>query len=102
LIEESVRTAEQGVSYNEAALASFHTIASEVEQTSALIGAVAAATQRQAEGVAQVNLGTERINSVTQSNAATAEESASTAASLAEEAARLRVVLARFALAAAA
>ena len=98
LIEESVRTARDGVALNGEAMARFDEIAREIAQASAVMGEIAAAGARQADGVAQITTATEQMNRVTQHAASSADESAATAVELTQEADALRHALAAFRL----
>jgi len=63
-----------------------------------LVGEIAAASNEQAQGVSQINIGLGQIDQVTQQNTATAEQSASASEELSSQAAQLREMIARFKL----
>ena len=73
-------------------------IVTAIAKSSDLIGEIAFSSKEQADGVAQVNIGLEQIDSVTQQNTAAAEETAAAAEGLARQAQDLRELLARFQL----
>ena len=98
LIEGSVRTADEGVLLGADALARFDAIAREIGRASAVMGQIAEASARQADGVSDITAATEQMNRVTQHAAANAEESAATAVQLAEEARALQESLDKFTL----
>jgi len=63
-----------------------------------LAGEIATASNEQAEGIDQINIGISQIDQVTQQNTATAEESAAAAEDLSGQAVRLHTMLSRFKL----
>ncbi|MDI1364613.1 MAG: methyl-accepting chemotaxis protein, partial [bacterium] len=64
-------------------------IASEVDQIDALVSAMAASTQEQARGLAEVNTTMNQMDQVTQQNAAMVEQTTAASHALAQEATRL-------------
>jgi len=73
-------------------------IVGQVQQTTEIIGGIAAASNEQAVGVNQVSVGLHQIDSVTQQNTAAAEESASAAHEMSALAAELQKEVAQFKL----
>ena len=63
-----------------------------------LVGEIATASQEQAQGISQINIGVGQIDTVTQQNTASAEESAAAAEQLSSQAEQLRAMLSRFTL----
>ncbi|MDF1503756.1 methyl-accepting chemotaxis protein [Roseisolibacter sp. H3M3-2] len=96
LIEQSVGNAREGVALNGEAMARFEEIAREIAQASAVMDEIASASERQADGVAQITAGTEQMNRVTQHSASSAEEFAATAVALTRDAESLRDAMAAF------
>ncbi len=65
----------------------------EITKVSDLIGEIATASQEQAQGISQINIGVGQIDTVTQQNTASAEESAAAAEQLSSQAEQLRAML---------
>ncbi|MGE4290997.1 MAG: methyl-accepting chemotaxis protein [Desulfovibrio sp.] len=74
-------------------------IVDNVTKAADLVQEIAAASNEQAEGVAQVNQGLHQVEAVTQRSTATAEQTASAAEELSAQADMLREVVSRFRLA---
>ncbi len=68
----------------------------EILQTIELVAGIAVASQEQAQGVAQVTVGLQLIESVTQQNSAVAEESASASNEMSGMATELSDLIHRF------
>jgi methyl-accepting chemotaxis protein len=98
LIEDSVRSVDEGVTTTREVTDNFGEINGQVVRVATVMREIGAAVDQQAEGVRQVNTGTEQINQVTQQNAANAEESAATAEELTGQAAALSAMMGRFTL----
>ncbi|MDX9709291.1 MAG: Cache 3/Cache 2 fusion domain-containing protein [Trichloromonas sp.] len=98
LIEGSVHKAENGVDIARRTAEALAEILTGITQTSDLVSAIAAGSEEQAQGIAQVNLGLSQIENVTQGNTANAEESAAAAEELASQAEQLKELLSRFRL----
>jgi methyl-accepting chemotaxis protein len=96
LIEASLAGAERGYALNSEATASFHDVAEQVQQVTAVIEEVAAAAAQQASGVAQINGAIDQLNQTTQQAASNAEESASTAEELSSQAITLTSLVDQF------
>jgi methyl-accepting chemotaxis protein len=89
LIEESVKNASQGMTANQEVETVLGEIASQVEKVTQLIGEVTVASDEQAKGIEQINIGVSQMTQVTQTNAASAEESASASEELSAQAVEL-------------
>lgn len=75
-----------------------NTIVEQIKQTTDLIGGIAVASNEQAQGVGQVTIGLQQIDSVIQQNTASAEESASAAGEMSSMSATLKELVSRFRL----
>ena len=89
LISASTAEVGQGVDYVDKAGEALRAIASEVDQIDGLVGEIAASTQEQARGLAEVNTTMNQMDQVTQRNAAMVEETTAASHALAQEATRL-------------
>ena len=98
LIAGSVEKTENGAEIANQTAESLGTILGGVSKVSDLAEEIAAASNEQAEGIAQINEGLGQIDQVIQQNTATAEESASAAEELSGQAAELLNMLKRFQL----
>jgi methyl-accepting chemotaxis protein len=87
LIEESVKSSETGVRLNEEVAAHFGAINGKVRQVVEVMGEIAAASEHQSRGVAQINGAVDEMSRVTQHNAATTEQSAAAAEELSAQSA---------------
>jgi methyl-accepting chemotaxis protein len=75
-----------------------HSIVEQIKQTTDLITGIAVASNEQAQGIGQITVGLQQIETVIRQNTVSAEESASAARSGAEEAAKLEKLIAQFRL----
>lgn len=98
LIEDAVRSAEEGSRLKDGASRQLSEIHSRIETLSRSMIEIAAASLRQRESVDQVNTAIEQVNQVTQSAAANAEESSSAAQELAGQAEEMRALVGGFLL----
>ncbi len=98
LIEGSVKKAENGARIADRTAASLGEIVGGISKVSDLVAEIAAASNEQAQGIAQVSQGLSQIDQVTQQNTASAEESAAAAEELSSQAAQLQQMLQRFKL----
>jgi methyl-accepting chemotaxis protein len=98
MIEESVKTADNGVKITEEVAVSLGQIVSRTGKVGDLIAEIAAASKEQASGIEQVNTAVAQMNSVTQQNASNSEESASAAEELNNQAAELAAMVGGFKL----
>ncbi len=89
LISASTAEVGQGVEYVGKAGEALRAIADEVDQIDNLVGEMAASTQEQARGLAEVNTTMNQMDQVTQRNAAMVEETTAASHALAQEATRL-------------
>ncbi|BCA80712.1 methyl-accepting chemotaxis protein [Desulfuromonas sp. AOP6] len=98
LIEGTVRKTENGSTIAGRTAEALQEILSDVTKSNELVAEIAAASTEQAQGIAQVNLGLDQIDKVTQQNTASAEQSAAAAQELSAQAAELNHMLERFML----
>jgi methyl-accepting chemotaxis protein len=98
LIEGSVVKAANGTKIAELTAESLDEIVTAVSKVTDLISDIAAASNEQANGVSQVNIGLQQIDQVIQQSTANAEESAATSEQLSGHAAELNNHLAHFTL----
>jgi len=75
-----------------------NTIVEQIKQTTDIIAGIAVASDEQAQGVNQITIGLQQIDSVTQQNTASAEESASAANEMSSMATNLQKLVAQFKL----
>ena len=98
MIEESVKSANEGVQITEDVAKYLSTTVERAGKVAEIIGEVAAASNEQALGIEQVNTAVAQMNQVTQQNAANSEESASAAEELSSQAAELANMVSTFTL----
>jgi len=98
LIEGSVHKAVKGAEIAEKTANALTEIVGGISKVTDLVAEIAAASNEQAQGIAQVNQGLGQIDKVTQQNTASAEESAAAAEELSSQAAQLKRMLSRFVL----
>ncbi|MGE4553031.1 MAG: methyl-accepting chemotaxis protein [Desulfovibrionaceae bacterium] len=98
LIEGSVGKVKNGTTIAHQTAESLTGIVDASAKVADLVAEIAAASNEQAEGVGQVNVGLAQIDQVTQQNTANAEETASAAEELSGQAEQLKQVMARFRL----
>ncbi len=98
LIEGSLQKVEAGTAIANQTAAALQQIVTGVADAANLIGEIAVASNEQASGITQVNLGINQVAQVTQTNTATSEESASASEELAGQAEMLRGMVQRFKL----
>jgi methyl-accepting chemotaxis protein len=96
MIDESVKKAEDGVVLNKEVLVNFEEIGKGITKVVEVMGEIAAASNMQSDGVAQINVAVENMSRETQQNAATTEEAASAAEELAGQATAMRNMAAEF------
>ena len=98
LIGESSRQVDQGVNLVGQTGEALSRIVAQVAQLSTLVTDIAASTQEQAVGLAQVNIAVNQMDQVTQQNAAMVEQSTAASHALAQEAMTLATLISRFEL----
>ena len=98
LINDSVTKVEAGGALVDEAGVTMSKIVQSVEQVTTIMSEIVSASQEQSDGIAQVNLAINEIDSTTQQNAALVEQAAAAAASLQEQAANLAAVVSVFKL----
>ncbi len=98
LIEESVATASQGVTYNAEVVERLAEIDRDVNEVNTLVSSLSATSTQQAGAVNQINTAVDQLNAVTQQVAANAEESASASEELAGQALTLNDLVGSFEL----
>ena len=98
LIDESVRHTQSGITLVAAAGSTMDEIVASVRRVTEIMGEIAAASDRQGLGIAQVNSAIGEIDAVTQQNAALVEQAAAAAASMQEQTANLSVLVGNFKL----
>jgi len=96
MIEESVKSAEEGVQITQDVAKYLDLTVERATKVAEIIGEVAAASNEQALGIEQVNTAVMQMNHVTQQNAANSEESASAAEELSSQAAELANMVGTF------
>jgi methyl-accepting chemotaxis protein len=93
-IEDAVQKSAVGADISAKVAKSLEEIVGKARQVDELAGEVAAASQEQSQGIAQVNIAVTQMDQVTQGNAANAEESAAAAAELITQAESLKEAVA--------
>jgi methyl-accepting chemotaxis protein len=88
-IADSIQQSEQGVQINAKVAASLQEIVEKARQVDELVAEIAAASGEQNQGISQISMATNQMDSVTQRNAASAEESASASEEVSSQAAAL-------------
>jgi len=98
LISTSGKEIDQGGHVADQTAEVLNVIVEQVKQTTDLVAGIAVASNEQAQGVAQVTIGLQQIDAVTQQNTASAEQSASAAAEMTAMAGNLQNLVAKFKL----
>lgn len=96
LIEGSVAKAQNGSSIADRTAQALKEIVVGSTKVTDLVGEIAAASNEQANGIAQINQGLSQIDQVTQQNTASAEQGAAAAEELSSQAVQLKSMLGRF------
>ncbi len=99
LIDESVRSTEQGVALNAKVLAQLGEIDARVNRVGQVVGEIAAASDEQARGVELIDRALEEMSLRTQGVAASADESEGASRNLTEQSESLRALVGAFTLA---
>ena len=98
LISKSSAEIQNGDAVAKQTAEALNAIVEQIEKTSEIISGIAVASNEQAEGVKQVTLGLQQIDTVTQQNSAAAEESASASNEMSSMAKNLLELVDRFQL----
>jgi methyl-accepting chemotaxis protein len=98
MIEASVRNAEGGVAINQEVLKNLEEINVQVNKVNAVMAEIAAASEQQDQGIAQITTAMDQMNQVTQQVAANAEESASASEELNSQSSEMRSMVNAFQL----
>jgi methyl-accepting chemotaxis protein len=98
LIEGSIQKVTAGTRIAGDTARALDQIVSNVSRAADLAGSIAAASNEQATGIAQINQGVEQVSRVVQANSATSEESAATSEELSSQAEVLRSLISQFRL----
>ncbi len=98
LIEGSIRKVNAGTTIANGTAKALEQIVKEVTKATALVGAIAEASNEQANNITQINLGVEQVSQVVQSNSATAEQSAAASEELSSQADLLKEMISQFQL----
>lgn len=98
MIEGSIKKVTQGTSIAQETATALNRIVLDVGKVTDLVAEIAAASNEQAEGIAQINQGLEQVNEVTQRNTSTAEQSAASAEEMSGQTAEMRTMVERFKL----
>ncbi len=99
MIEGSVKKVEVGMTIAKRTAEALSEIVADVGKVTDLVGEIAAASNEQALGIAQINQALTQIDQVTQQNTANAEESAAASEELSSQGVHLQQMVARFKLA---
>ena len=98
LISDTVQKVQAGSSLTDTAGHTMVEVVSSVKEVSDLIAEIAAASQEQSSGIAQINTALAQMDQVVQQNASLVEEATAATESMKEEANWLRQVVSRFKL----
>lgn len=96
LIASSIKKVDVGTKYAQQTADALNKIIENGMNTTVLVSEIAAASNEQATGLAQINKGIEQVSQVTQANSATAVQSAATSEQLAVQAQALKEMVLRF------
>jgi methyl-accepting chemotaxis protein len=96
LIEGSIEKVEIGTRIAKETAAALDKIVEGVSHTTELVADIANASNEQATGIAQINMGISQVSQVTQSNTATAEQSAAASEELSSQAQLLKTMVDKF------
>ncbi len=96
LIEGSGVAVNEGVKMSQKTAEALEGIVGSARKTADLVGEIAAASNEQAQGIAQINIGLDQIDKVTQQNTASAEETASAAEELSSQTHELKRMMGWF------
>ncbi len=96
MIENAVLKSNTGANMSQQTNEVLSQIVTLITKVSDIVGEIAAASNEQAQGVSQINVGLNQVEQVTQQNTASAEESAAASEELSSQAATLREMVSRF------
>jgi methyl-accepting chemotaxis protein len=96
LIENSIKRVDAGAEIAKKTSDALTEINQGITRVADLVGEIAASSNEQAQGIAQINIGLSQIDSVTQQNTANAEETSSAAMELNSQATHVRKILSGF------
>jgi methyl-accepting chemotaxis protein len=96
MVEEASKSIGEGTRAAESTRVQLGEIVSSVTRVTAVLAEIAAASERQARGVEQVNAGLGQVEQVTQANTASAEQSAAAAEELSSQAQQLGELIRRY------
>lgn len=96
LIENSVNKVENGMNLANRTAEVLFEIVEQVKKASSLVTEIAGASNEQAQGIQEISLGLNQIDSVTQQNTANAEQTASASVELTSQASSLESILLEF------
>jgi methyl-accepting chemotaxis protein len=98
LIEGAVTNAHDGAARSADVAVQLRTITERVDRVRSMVADIAAASDQQSQGIAQVTLAVEQVNAVTQTAAANSEESASASEELSSQAYMMKSLVGEFVL----
>ncbi len=96
LIENSVRSVQDGTAIADETAHSLEEVVTGAKEITQLVHRISKASEEQSASISQINLGVEQISAVVQTNSATSEESAAASEQLSGQANLLRELVARF------
>ena len=96
MIEGSIKTVGRGSTLSQKTQEALNEIRTNASKVNDIITEIAVSSNEQAQGIAQINLGLNQIDKVTQQNTATAEESATSADELSSQSKKLMALISRF------
>ena len=96
MIEQSIKTINKGAQLSETTQTALNEIRTNSTKVADIISEIAVASNEQAMGISQINLGLNQIDKVTQQNTASAEESATSSEVLSMQAKKLKDLLSNF------
>ncbi len=98
MIENAVQKSNAGAEMSKDTAAILSQIVSNISKVSNIVAEIAAASNEQAQGASQINIGLSQVEQVTQSNTASAEQCAAASEELSSQAAYLESMLKKFVL----
>jgi methyl-accepting chemotaxis protein len=96
MIEESVKSAENGVLLNGEVLQSLEEINAQTQKVSSVVGDITSSSEQQNLGISQINNTIQQLNKITQANAASSEESSNAAHELSTQAQDMKAMVSEF------